>query len=514
MKDTMLYLLQTNILFVAFFLLYKLILSEDTFFRIKRCYLFFVPIIVLLLPFLRFSVSHTAVEYPVVVAAYMDAVEIIAPSSEELFWSWQELLRVVWYGGILYFGVCFLYQLCFLAGVIYKGRKVRYGEQLLCVNKRISLPCSFFGWLFLDPDRYSDTELQEIILHERAHMEGLHSVDVLLWQLIKILFWFNPMVWLFMREVRHNLEFIADREVLRTEINKKHYQHLLLNLSYNLTAVTLTNNFNVSQLKKRIIMMNNKPTNRIGLLKYLGILPVVMLAMIMTDAHALVENSFTDSFLEQHDSKGKLSGCVVSEDGKALQGVSIVVKGSTLGTLSDANGNFELKGVSRATLCFSYVGREQQIIYCSESDNVNRKITLPISTTKMDEIVVVTYGNKKTKDVGSKSDESQELFMVVEEMPTFREGSAMKYLASNVKYPIVARDNGIEGDVYVQFVISCEGKVENVKIVKSIDPSLDAEAIRIVSQMPAWNPGKQRGKAVAVQLTLPIKFKINEQIAE
>ena len=104
-----------------------------------------------------------------------------------------------------------------------------------------------------------------------------------------------------------------------------------------------------------------------------------------------------------------------------------------------------------------------------------------------------------------------EIFTVVEENPTFPGGdeARIQFLTSNMKYPTMARESGIQGKVYVTFVVEKDGRVTDVKILRGIGGGCDEEAVRVVKAMPRWNPGKQRGKSVRVQFTLPIQFTLN-----
>lgn len=106
------------------------------------------------------------------------------------------------------------------------------------------------------------------------------------------------------------------------------------------------------------------------------------------------------------------------------------------------------------------------------------------------------------------SDGEADIFQVVEDMPQFPGGSVQKWIAKNVKYPMIAQENNIQGKVFVQFVIEKDGSVSDVKVARSVDPSLDKEAIRVVKAMPKWKPGKQRGKPVRVSYTVPINFQL------
>lgn len=108
-------------------------------------------------------------------------------------------------------------------------------------------------------------------------------------------------------------------------------------------------------------------------------------------------------------------------------------------------------------------------------------------------------------------EEENPVFFIVEEMPEFPGGDAAlrAYIAQSVKYPQIAQENGIQGKVYVNFVVGKDGSISNVKIARGVDPSLDKEAIRVVTALPKWKPGKQGGKPVRVSYTVPINFVLN-----
>lgn len=113
-------------------------------------------------------------------------------------------------------------------------------------------------------------------------------------------------------------------------------------------------------------------------------------------------------------------------------------------------------------------------------------------------------------EVPEETVEEETEFIIVEEMPMFGSGTSdlMKYLSANIKYPTVSAEQGVQGKVVVQFVVGTHGEILNPVVVKSVDPHLDKEAIRVISTMPKWKPGKQRGKAVRVKYTVPVVFKL------
>ncbi|MCU4158125.1 energy transducer TonB [Carboxylicivirga sp. A043] len=138
-------------------------------------------------------------------------------------------------------------------------------------------------------------------------------------------------------------------------------------------------------------------------------------------------------------------------------------------------------------------------------DDVELDEELDIEDTEMEEDTEIDFS-----DLAMEEEESDDapVFFIVEDMPEFPGGeeALRKYIAQSVKYPVIAQENGIQGRVYVSFVVNTKGKVTDVKIARGVDPNLDKEAIRVVNAMPAWKPGKQRGKAVKVSYTVPINF--------
>lgn len=107
--------------------------------------------------------------------------------------------------------------------------------------------------------------------------------------------------------------------------------------------------------------------------------------------------------------------------------------------------------------------------------------------------------------------EEEEIFMVVEDQPEFPGGTAalLEYLRKNIKYPAICRENNIQGRVLVTFIVNKDGAIVEPEVVKSVNPSLDKEALRVISQMPNWKPGSQRGKPVRVKYTVPVNFRLN-----
>ena len=314
-------------------------------------------------------------------------------------------------------------------------------------------------------------------------------------------------------------------------------------------------------------MMIKKKSNPWARMKYLYILPLAAVAVAafarpevsnkldeissvkVNDLTSIVKAEEVKSVEISSDEKMKVSGTVLAADTKVpVMGASVIIRGTTNGTLTDLDGKFVLTGLKKDDVIqVSFVGFQTRSVIVKDESPLT--IMLDDDVQNLEEMVVVgmdsnedgttTIKAQMKEKSGEKSylegkmtstkkdgmtvnqvdwqkktsyDEPQEkvIFQVVEEMPEFPGGiaEAMKFLAKNIKYPVAAQEAKIEGRVIVQFVVGRDGSVSDVKVMRGVNPELDAEAIRVVSIMPKWNPGKQRGKAVAVKYTMPIMFRL------
>ena len=229
------------------------------------------------------------------------------------------------------------------------------------------------------------------------------------------------------------------------------------------------------------------------------------------------------------DEKFKVSGMVLAADTKTpVAGASVFIRGTTDGTLTDFDGKFVLGGVKKDdVIMVSFVGYQTQMVVKDEKplivlmkDEVQemQELTVTIDPSKAAEGPklehTVSVYEVRIEDMEKPSEapqkEGEMIFQVVEEMPQFPGGmqEALNFLGTHIRYPVAAQEAKIEGRVIVGFVVGKDGSVSDIKVVRGINPELDAEAVRVVSMMPKWIPGKQRGKAVAVKYTMPIMFRL------
>lgn len=421
----MLYLLQVNVGLILFYALYKLVCTRDTFFRSRRFILIVSLVLPFILPFIDVRewlesrdrmIMLTHFDYSAVLPEIVVGSEAAETGNRVFVLS--EWIGYLYLAGVLVLLVRLVIQAFSLYRLIVRmPEKEINGVCVKCLNDP-SGPFSFFRWIFMNPAAVKEDEISEILTHEMAHVKQHHSVDVLLAEMVSICCWMNPFAWLLKREVRLNLEFLADRKVMEAGFATKSYQYHLLGLAYN-HKYGLSNNFNFSHLKQRIIMMNKKKSNGAGHIKY---------ALFVLPAFALL----------------------------------------VAGNISCSQG-------------------------ASEKQDAKEETVAP------DSVAAPTDGVAK-----------DEVFMVAEQMPEFPGGmkELLKFLQNNLKYPENAMKNNVQGRVIVQFVVEKDGTLTEFKVARSVDPDLDAEALRVLQIMPKWKPGMQRGKIVRVKFTVPVSFKL------
>ena len=424
----MLYLLQVNVGLILFYALYKLVCTRDTFFRSRRFILIVSLVLPFILPFIDVRewlesrdrmIMLTHFDYSAVLPEIVVGSEVAETGSRVFVLS--EWIGYLYLAGVVVLLVRLVVQAFSLYRLIVRmPEKEINGVRVKCLNDP-SGPFSFFGWIFMNPAAVKEDEISEILTHEMAHVKQHHSVDVLLAEMVSICCWMNPFAWLLKREVRLNLEFLADRKVMEAGFATKSYQYHLLGLAYN-HKYGLSNNFNFSHLKQRIIMMNKKKSNAAGHIKY---------ALFVLPAFALLV-------------AGNIS---CSQD-------------------------------------------------ASQTEDAKEEVVAPVSP--------------EAKEAPADSTAKEEVFMVAEQMPEFPGGmkELLKFLQENVKYPENAMKNNVQGRVIVQFVVEKDGTPTEFKVLRSVDPDLDAEALRVMKAMPKWKPGMQKGQVVRVKFTVPVSFKL------
>ena len=544
----MVYFLKVNVAIALFYAFYRLFFYKDTFFAWRRTALMCFFAVSAAVPLFNIQTWIVQQEPMVAMADLYAAVvlpEITLTPQPQMDWK-QLLVQGI---GIVYWLVVALLALRFvvqLAGIFRLARRCPVQEidgTTVHLLPRAEGPFSFFRWIFVCPGAHSREELNEILTHERTHVCQWHSVDVLVGELACIVCWFNPFAWLMKREIRTNLEYMADEKVLETGYDSRTYQYHLLGLSHHKAAATIYNSFNVLPLKRRITMMNKRRTREIGRTKYLMFLPLAALLMIVSNIEAVaratqkiaseviesVKPDETAAVQSQSQSQGIVTtqsqtaltqpqqgkpekvtykGKLTDEAGNPLGDVQIITdrkfQSTTVSTVN-TDGEFRVETSSEAGIIFEYTGKDgRKLMRGYRADE--------LAKMDPDNLVIVLI-----PVVSSPHEADPNVFEVVEKMPEFPNGGMpglMKYLSDNIRYPEAAKVAGIQGRVTVVFVVDKDGSITNVKTLRGVDAELDKEAIRVISSMPKWIPGMQKGKAVKVRYTVPVMFRLPNKSVE
>jgi len=553
--DIFIYLIKINIAIVIFHMVYSICYRKDTFFNLRRYLLLSIFALSVLYPFV--DVSNWFVEQQSlreVAATYIQYLPEFTIAAENTTANTFSFINYLFWGYLIitsFFLLRLLIKILQVVWIRMHSSLIKMEDTIVFQLKTETTPFSFFHWIFINPDLHKQTEIHEIITHELVHTNQRHSLDILFAEILCAFCWFNPSVWKLKNEIHRNLEFIVDQQVVKTGINSQSYQYHLLRLAYHAPKSTIVNQFNISPLKERIIMLNTKQSPKMKLVAYTLVLPLLLLFVIANNAGAVINNlsakpefqtvvnkvsaliassdipgdtdhlhSYVNTSVPVHQDDFEIYGTIVNEnDQKPIPGVNIIINGTTNGTISDIDGKFRLKIQEGDSLLFSHIG--YKTIALSVKNNTT---PVGIGTLQMErkreeltEVIVVGYGKSDNNHIPStynppqqSTNQDDEVFMVVEEMPEYPGGpdALMQFISRSLKYPVIAQENGIQGRVVCTFTINADGSIVDAKIAKGIDPSLDSEALRIIYSMPKWKPGKQRGKPVAVEYTMPVNFRI------
>ena len=476
------YLLKLNLALIVLFGFYKLMFSGDTFFALRRATLIGMYLVAMLVPGLNCSywinksvgMVSMANEYAAIV---LPDVTVTPGGGGSIGWETMAMTIYTMVACLLL--LRFFWQLASIVRLRNKCRTTDINGTKVYLLESDEGPFSFFNWIFINPTKHNRQETDEIMTHELAHCRQLHSVDILFTELFAIVFWANPFVWLLKREVRLNLEYLADNNVLAGGTDSKKYQYHLLGLAYRKNVATISNNFNVLPLKKRIKMMNKKRTKRIAKVKYVLYIPLAAALLVVSNIETVARD--------------------IANVAKAMPMAKASVKQEKMVDLSFSN---------KATVAVESRKNVQSTEAIERKDNKmevqvdNRNSEM--SAQKVEETTEVA--NEESAEKGPKKS-PKKVYDYIEDMPTFN-GNLNQWLLLNMKYPVEAMNKKEQGKVIVQFIVSENGEVSEPKIIRSVSPALDKEACRVVLAMPKWTPGKLKGKPVAVRYMLPISFRL------
>ena len=620
MEALALYLIKSTVWLTGFALVYLLFLRNERFFLLNRIYLVSGILVSIVFPLFTWHYTVMMANAPTVEVSelqMMGTADIPKPFPT------QAILLCIYLTGALYLLFRVTRQTLAVLKVIRKSEILPYRSAKLIRTTDYPASFSFFSFVFVNPST-CDTEINEIVNHELEHIRQQHWIDLLLFEILCTLQWFNPLSWLYGHFIRQNHEFLADERALQRTSNPGIYRAALLNQLFGGPVISLANSFNYSINKKRFNMMKqtiNSPIRKFKLLLVLPLMAGVFFAFAtpeykysQTESNSIQEEVFTNSNTTNPESVTTLNSNFVapaSKDTTALyfidgqestkaesdkinpdmiesvsilkgeQAISkygengkngVVLISMKKGAVENVNVNSStsqiLKVQTNASLKFSNLnGSSAQPLVVIDGviatdqnvNNINPETIKSISVLKGESsttlygdkgkegVVLITtkkgpygiinepidvkitgLGTAKIKNIQKGS----QPYTIVEQMPTFPGGNKAlrNFLATNIRYPASAHESGIQGKVFIKFVVAKTGTVTNIEVVRGVDPSLDQEvtvtsgarpsqsvvrgvdpsldkeAMRVVESLPNWIPGKQNGENVDVEYTIPINF--------
>ncbi len=310
------YLLKTSAVIALFYICYKIFLQRETFFESNRWFLlsglvlaFIVPLIVIT----TYTTIDTSQYQMVNSTIGIPPVEDVTPNNSL---SIYDILINLYFAGVIFFLGRFIIQFSSLVLLLLKNEKIKEGNYTFITTNSNASPFSFFKWIVYNPTQFNKDELQQIITHETIHARQLHSIDILLTQIASIICWFNPVIWLYKKELQQNLEFIADQNTQQQYNCKKSYQHLLLKTSVPNYQIALTNNFYNSLIKKRIVMLHKNRSQNRNQWKFALMIPVLALFLMSFNTKEVLrfEDTSKSQTYNQEAPKGDIEMIMITKD--------------------------------------------------------------------------------------------------------------------------------------------------------------------------------------------------------
>ena len=566
MSSILLYSIKSAIVLAMLYLPYMLMLRRESFFRFNRMMLLGILFLSLVLPLCNIS-GMSLDRQPVVQAAQLQILELgipihVLPEVQVVAdgtvkygttgFSVFLLVSILYIVGMMILLAIRLWQVGRLQFGLRKGtlwQQEENGVRIYCHADDVN-PFSWMRNIVISQKDYDEAG-REIVLHEMGHIQAHHSWDVVLLTLVQMLQWWNPLAYVLGISLRDVHEYEADDYVLRQGISAQSYQLLIIKKAVGSGSYAFANSFNHSLTKKRITMMKNSNSNPWMRSKALYVIPVAALALSafatpkfvapIKDAVTKLEGKSTENSPNLQDFLEEKEEIAVKEvSGKATASVDEVQDAAQ--PLIVLNG--KIFDIPKEAIPSKRINFEEQL---TKLLNIDAEDIESITVLQKDAAIAV-WGEKgangvidiTTKDANDlqENQPDDKIFDKPEVLPQFPGGETELYgwLARNVKYPSEAIEYGVQGRIFVQFVVEKDGNISDIKISKVSDgraivvvakakddspeelnkeneekglKALQDESIRLVKAMPKWKPGTNKGKPVRCYFHLPINFRLH-----
>jgi len=396
------------------------------------------------------------------------------------------ILGTIWQIGLIGAALIFLFKLGRILFIIIRSPKKKMQGFTAVFTGKEHGPYSFFNYAFFTDENVSP----EIVRHEKSHIEHHHSADIIFVELMMILQWFNPFIYLYKRELQSLHEYMADHDVVATGVDKKNYMMLILQQCTAVDFSGMSNNFSLILTKKRIKMITQNKKTKGVIVKALLTLPVFAL-LLFANCKSIGQNNVAN------ESRTTIK---IGEESYVTFADPMEINLDGKDYTLDINSVKEEKTFK--------LGDHKVVAKNNHDERKSYTVTVDDKPFDLNYITQMLFD-----DSDEATDDSEVYTGAVEVLPEYPGGpnALMNYLRRNLKYPETAKKNKQEGRVFVGFVVEKDGSISNVSVMRGVCEELDNEAVRVVKTLPKFTPGMHGGKPVRVQYTLPVVFKLNDE---
>jgi len=428
------YLIKSGVALLVFYLFYWIFMRKSTHFGLNRLTLSLALIASLVLPFIHIDLTPevTTSNLQSITLDLSNVVQVI--SKPEPAWGIREFVLLVYFSGVLITLSRLIYQSIYIHVMANMSKTIKRGSHTIVLVEKDITPFAYFSKIFIPDSKTDESAFESILKHEQSHLRQYHYLDLFLIEIITIVQWFNPVVWLYESSVKEVHEFLADDDVLKQGISKGNYQALLVNQALGGPVFTISHQFNQSLIKKRIVMMTKIKTPKLAKIKVLLLAPLtagLLMAFSNPDpivnpvvekveqiTNQLTNTKFipgilsTKSISKNEEESVTISGRILDEATKQpIKGASVLVRGTSISTTSDANGHFKITANgSKADLLFTQIG------YATVLKAYTQNATVEINLGK-ETLHIVTTGvelRDEKQEIGIKPD----TYIVIDGVPS------------------------------------------------------------------------------------------------
>ena len=497
------YVIQVMLFQALFLMVYDLFLQKETFFKWNRFYLLVTPLLSYGLPLVKISgltkvVSQEyIVQLPTVLLNPQSVIDKAAPSIIAF-----NYINFIFYAGIVVVLLLFIWRLYSIIKLVYKNKVIKKGNFKLVLLTNKQLAFSFFNYIFIHTTLVAKKDLK-IIRHELVHVKELHSLDLLYFEIQKVVMWFNPLVYIFQKRITLLHEYISDAKAIKNSSKETYFNQLLAH-TFRVENISFINQFfKHSLIKKRIVMITKDKSKKVKKFKYLLIVPLLVGMLVYTSC--------------ADDTKGYIE--IIEQATKEQDNENLEIFEGSIGKIV-LGDSYEGKVVPYEAM----TEKEKKLF--DELNRNKRAVDLPVQVIINKEgervIFIKKISKGKTKLEAEFYEDGTVPFASVETVPVFPgcEGSndvLKKCLQEKITEHVSTNFNanlanslgltpGIKR-IFVMFKIDKDGYITEVK-ARAPHIKLQEEAIRVIKSLPKMIPGRQDGKAVGVNYSLPIAFKV------